>query len=110
MAESDPGQTSSLVGLDPCSVVPLLLRSRHQLPFSNPPTLREEKMQRNEGAPSAAASSVQNTLDELELMKRRLVELEAKKKNILEEYITDQHSSFSKDILAKPLLEKLKIP
>ncbi|KAL2531946.1 Ribonuclease H [Abeliophyllum distichum] len=43
-------------------------------------------------------------------MKQRLDELEAKQKNILEEYITDQHSLFSEVILAKLLPEKLKMP
>ncbi|KAL2542476.1 Retrotrans gag domain-containing protein [Abeliophyllum distichum] len=39
-----------------------------------------------------------------------MAELEVKQKNILEEYIMDRHSSFSEDILEKPLPEKLKIP
>ncbi|KAL2527032.1 Uncharacterized protein Adt_12086 [Abeliophyllum distichum] len=43
-------------------------------------------------------------------MKQRLAELEAKQKNIPKEYITDQHSPFSEDILAKPLPEKLEMP
>ncbi|KAL2461667.1 Gag-pol polyprotein [Abeliophyllum distichum] len=57
-----------------------------------------------------ASSSVQGTPDELELMKQRLTELEAKQKNTPEEYTTDRHSPFMDDILAKPLLEKLKMP
>ncbi|KAL2492255.1 Uncharacterized protein Adt_27883 [Abeliophyllum distichum] len=36
--------------------------------------------------------------------------LDAKQKNIPEEYTTDRHSPFSKNILAKPLPEKLKMP
>ncbi|KAL2533146.1 Reverse transcriptase domain-containing protein [Abeliophyllum distichum] len=51
-----------------------------------------------------------NTPDELELMKQRLAELEAKQKNTPEEYTTDRHSPFTEDILAKPLPEKLKMP
>ncbi|KAL2474628.1 Retrotrans gag domain-containing protein [Abeliophyllum distichum] len=57
-----------------------------------------------------SASSVQDTLDELELMKQRLAELETKQKNTLEEYTTDKRSPFTEDILAKPLPEKLKMP
>ncbi|KAL2481014.1 Retrotrans gag domain-containing protein [Abeliophyllum distichum] len=56
---------------------------------------REQEAQRKKGAPSMAASSVQNTLDELELMKQRLS--------------TDRHSPFTEDILAKLLSEKLKM-
>ncbi|KAL2462177.1 Gag-pol polyprotein [Abeliophyllum distichum] len=70
----------------------------------------EQKVQKNEEVLSVAASSVQNTPDELELMKQRLAELEAKQKNILEEHITDRRSPFSEDILTKPLPEKLKMP
>ncbi|KAL2512706.1 Retrotrans gag domain-containing protein [Abeliophyllum distichum] len=69
----------------------------------------EQKVQRKEEVPSAAASSVQNTPDELELMKRCLAELEAKQKKISKEYTTDRHSPFSEDILAKPLPERLKM-
>ncbi|KAL2480274.1 Ribonuclease H [Abeliophyllum distichum] len=43
-------------------------------------------------------------------MKQRLAELEAKQKKIPEEYVTIQHSPFSKEILAELLLEKLKMP
>ncbi|KAL2471571.1 Uncharacterized protein Adt_39707 [Abeliophyllum distichum] len=57
-----------------------------------------------------AASSVQNTSDELELMKQRLAELEAKQKNTPEEYTTYRYSPFTEDILAKPLPKKLKMP
>ncbi|KAL2542874.1 Gag-pol polyprotein [Abeliophyllum distichum] len=70
----------------------------------------EREAQRNKKAPSMAASSVQDTPDELELMRQRLAELEAKQKNASEEYTTDIHSPFTEDILAKPLPEKLKIP
>ncbi|KAL2526140.1 Uncharacterized protein Adt_11194 [Abeliophyllum distichum] len=77
-----------------------------------PPIPCEQKMRRKEGAPSVAESSVQNTPDELELMKRRLAEMEAKQRSPSEEYTTYRHSpfSFSEDILAKPLPEKLKMP
>ncbi|KAL2461774.1 Gag-pol polyprotein [Abeliophyllum distichum] len=71
---------------------------------------REKETQRKEGAPSMTASSVQDTPDELELMKKRLAELEAKQKNAPEEYTTDRHYPFTEDILAKPLSEKLKRP
>ncbi|KAL2512031.1 Retrotrans gag domain-containing protein [Abeliophyllum distichum] len=57
-----------------------------------------------------AASSLQNTPDELEMMEQRLAELEAKQKNTPEEYTTDRHSPFTEDILAKPLPKKLKMP
>ncbi|KAL2518005.1 Uncharacterized protein Adt_14252 [Abeliophyllum distichum] len=70
----------------------------------------EQEAQRKKRAPSMAASSVQDTSDELELMKQRLAELEAKQKNTPEEYTTDRHSPFTEDILAKPLPEKLKMP
>ncbi|KAL2534980.1 Uncharacterized protein Adt_08331 [Abeliophyllum distichum] len=56
-----------------------------------------------------AASSVQDTPDEFELMKQRLAELEAKQKNVSEEVTTDRRSPFTEDILAKPLSEKLKM-
>ncbi|KAL2527208.1 Uncharacterized protein Adt_12262 [Abeliophyllum distichum] len=56
------------------------------------------------------ASSVQDTPDELELMRQRLAELEAKQKNVSEEVNTDRRSPFKEDILAKPLPEKLKMP
>ncbi|KAL2487047.1 Gag-pol polyprotein [Abeliophyllum distichum] len=71
---------------------------------------REQNAQRKKGAPSMAASSVQNTPDELELTKQRLAELEAKQKNTPEEYSTDKHSPFTEDILGKPMPEKLKMP
>ncbi|KAL2481139.1 Gag-pol polyprotein [Abeliophyllum distichum] len=71
---------------------------------------REQETQRKKGAPSVAASSVQDTPDELELMKQRLAELEVKQKNTPEVHTTDRHSPFTKDILAKPLPEKLKMP
>ncbi|KAL2470888.1 Uncharacterized protein Adt_39024 [Abeliophyllum distichum] len=57
-----------------------------------------------------AASSVQDTPDELELMKQRLAELEAKQKNPPKEYATDRHSPFTENILVKPLPKKLKMP
>ncbi|KAL2497422.1 Uncharacterized protein Adt_22972 [Abeliophyllum distichum] len=79
-------------------------------PSQTPATLREQKMRRKDEAPSMAASSVQNTPDELELMKQHLAELEAKQKDIPEEYTTYRHSPFSDDILAKPLPKKLKMP
>ncbi|KAL2491025.1 Retrotrans gag domain-containing protein [Abeliophyllum distichum] len=75
-----------------------------------PSTSREQKVRRKERAPSTTGSSVQNTPNELELMKRRLAKLKAKQKNIPKEYITDRHSPFSKDILAKPLPKNLKMP
>ncbi|KAL2497781.1 Uncharacterized protein Adt_23331 [Abeliophyllum distichum] len=71
---------------------------------------REQEAQRKKGAPSMVALSVQDTSDELKLMKQRLAELEVKQKNTPEEYTTDRHSPFTEDILAKPLLEKLKMP
>ncbi|KAL2470248.1 Gag-pol polyprotein [Abeliophyllum distichum] len=71
---------------------------------------REQEAQRKKGSPSMAASSVQDTPDELELMKQRLAELEEKQKNTLEEYTIDRHSPFTEDILAKPLPEKMKMP
>ncbi|KAL2526282.1 Uncharacterized protein Adt_11336 [Abeliophyllum distichum] len=70
----------------------------------------EREAQRKKKAPSMAASSVQDTPDELELMRQRLAEVEAKQKNASEEYTTDRHSPFTEDILAKPLPEKLKMP
>ncbi|KAL2454991.1 Uncharacterized protein Adt_47507 [Abeliophyllum distichum] len=70
----------------------------------------EKETRREKGAPSMAASSVQDTPDELEMMKKRLAELEAKQKNAPEEYTTDRHSPFTEDILAKPLPKKLKMP
>ncbi|KAL2466564.1 Ribonuclease H [Abeliophyllum distichum] len=70
----------------------------------------ERETKRKKKAPSMAASSVQDTPDELELMRQRLAELEAKQKNASEEYTTDRHSPFTEDILAKPLPEKLKMP
>ncbi|KAL2491584.1 Retrotrans gag domain-containing protein [Abeliophyllum distichum] len=78
-------------------------------PSQTSPTPCEQKMERKE-APSMEALSVQNTLDELELIKQRLAELEAKQKNVPEEHITDRHSLFPEDILGKPLSEKLKMP
>ncbi|KAL2517729.1 Gag-pol polyprotein [Abeliophyllum distichum] len=57
-----------------------------------------------------ATSSVQDTSDELELMKQRLDELEVKQKNTPEENTTERHFPFTEDILAKPLPEKLKMP
>ncbi|KAL2497288.1 Uncharacterized protein Adt_22838 [Abeliophyllum distichum] len=71
---------------------------------------RAQKAQRKEKVPSMASSSVQNTLDKLELMKQCLAELEAKQKNTPEVYTTDRHSPFTEDILAKPLSKKLKMP
>ncbi|KAL2532445.1 Uncharacterized protein Adt_05796 [Abeliophyllum distichum] len=79
-------------------------------PSQVPHTPSEQKIQRKEGGPSVVVSSVQDTPDELELMKRRLAELEAKQKSPLEEYATDRHFPFSEDILAKPLPNKLKMP
>ncbi|KAL2462096.1 Uncharacterized protein Adt_45516 [Abeliophyllum distichum] len=70
---------------------------------------REPEVQRKKGALSMAASSVQDTLDVLELMKQRLAELEAKQKNTQGEYTTDRHSPFTEDILEKPLPENLKM-
>ncbi|KAL2454433.1 Retrotrans gag domain-containing protein [Abeliophyllum distichum] len=70
---------------------------------------REQETQRKKEAPSVAASSVQDTPDELKLMKQRLAELEAKK-NTPEVHTTDRHSPFTEDILVKPLPEKLKMP
>ncbi|KAL2524578.1 Retrotrans gag domain-containing protein [Abeliophyllum distichum] len=67
-------------------------------------------MRRKEEAPSMAASSIQNTPDELELMKRRLAKLEVKQKSPPEEYTTYRHSPFLEDILTKPLPDKLKMP
>ncbi|KAL2513023.1 Gag-pol polyprotein [Abeliophyllum distichum] len=71
---------------------------------------REQEAQRNKGAPSMAASSVQDTPDELELMKQRLAELEAMQKSTPEKHTTDRHFPFMEDILANPLPEKLKMP
>ncbi|KAL2480541.1 Gag-pol polyprotein [Abeliophyllum distichum] len=71
---------------------------------------REQEAQRKKEAPSMAASSVQDTPDELEVMKQRLAGLETKQKNTLEQYTTDRHSPFTEDILAKLLPEKLKMP
>ncbi|KAL2455906.1 Uncharacterized protein Adt_47042 [Abeliophyllum distichum] len=71
---------------------------------------REQETQRKKEALSVAASSVQDSLDEFELMKQRLAELEAKQKNTPEVHTTDRHSPFTEDILAKPLPEKLKMP
>ncbi|KAL2504781.1 Retrotrans gag domain-containing protein [Abeliophyllum distichum] len=70
----------------------------------------EREAQRKKKAPSMVASSVRDTPDELELMKQRLAELEAKQKNVSEEFTTDRRSPFTEDILAKPLPEKLKMP
>ncbi|KAL2497070.1 Retrotrans gag domain-containing protein [Abeliophyllum distichum] len=70
----------------------------------------KREAQRKKKAPFVAAFSVQDTPDELKLMRRRLAELEAKQKNTSEEYTTDRHSPFTEDILAKPLPEKLKMP
>ncbi|KAL2512665.1 Uncharacterized protein Adt_18265 [Abeliophyllum distichum] len=71
---------------------------------------REREAQRKKKATSMVASSVQDTPDELELMKQRLAELEAKQKNTSEEVTTDRSSPFTEDILTKPLPEKLKMP
>ncbi|KAL2499228.1 Gag-pol polyprotein [Abeliophyllum distichum] len=70
----------------------------------------EQEAQKKKKAPSMAASSVQDTPDELELMRQRLAELEAKQKNTSEEVTMDRRSPFTEDILAKPLPEKLKMP
>ncbi|KAL2505945.1 Uncharacterized protein Adt_21566 [Abeliophyllum distichum] len=78
----------------------------------------EREAQRKKKAPSMAASSVQDTPDELELMnpdelelmKQRLAELEVKQVNVSEEFTADRRSPFTEDILAKPLPEKLKMP
>ncbi|KAL2512317.1 Gag-pol polyprotein [Abeliophyllum distichum] len=70
---------------------------------------REREAQRKKEASSMVASIVQDTLDELELMKQQLAELEARQKNIPEEYTTDRHSPFMEDILAKSLPKKLKM-
>ncbi|KAL2485950.1 Integrase catalytic domain-containing protein [Abeliophyllum distichum] len=75
--------------------------------FSQIPHKREA--QRKKKAPSMAASSVQDTPDELDLMKQRLAELEAKQKDVSEEFTADRRSPFTEDILAKPLPEKLKM-
>ncbi|KAL2531458.1 Uncharacterized protein Adt_04809 [Abeliophyllum distichum] len=77
---------------------------------SGRPKSLEVQVRRKEEVPSTVASSVQNTPDELELMKQWLADLEAKQKNISEEYTTYRHSSFSEDILGKPLPEKFKMP
>ncbi|KAL2532547.1 Retrotrans gag domain-containing protein [Abeliophyllum distichum] len=72
--------------------------------------LQEREAQRKKKAPSMEASSVQDTPDELELMRQRLAELEAKQKNVSEEVNTDRRSPFTEDILEKPLPENLKMP
>ncbi|KAL2497139.1 Uncharacterized protein Adt_22689 [Abeliophyllum distichum] len=74
-------------------------------PSQVPPIPSEQKIRRKKEAPSMVASSVQNTPDDLELMRRRLAKLKAKQKSSLEEYTMDQHSPFSEDILVKPLPE-----
>ncbi|KAL2486896.1 Uncharacterized protein Adt_31652 [Abeliophyllum distichum] len=48
-------------------------------------------------------------LDELVQLKQCLVKPEAKQKYIREKYITNRLCPFSEDILAKPLLKKLKM-
>ncbi|KAL2471474.1 Uncharacterized protein Adt_39610 [Abeliophyllum distichum] len=75
----------------------------------DPNCATRRKSMKEERSPIVVASSIQNTPNELELMKRCPAELKAKQKNIPKEFVTDRHSLFLKDILEKPLPKKLKI-